>query len=152
MLHNNFQSHQHFCFGEKCILKFLPYMGMAANLVMWPGAFEQTFVPPSHGGSMWNLTDWPSGFLRRRLLKRVDETTYDDDDGRTTEPFCTISSPNEPKGSGELKKKMILQTRLEILEWLQHNDLGVRIFRKFTVSDDIADKTRRKQNYTGWIR
>ena len=31
-------------------------MGMAAFLVMWPGPFEQTFVPPSHGGSIWNLT------------------------------------------------------------------------------------------------
>ena len=30
-------------------------MGMAANLVMWPEPFEQTFVPPSHGGSIWNL-------------------------------------------------------------------------------------------------
>ena len=30
-------------------------MGMAAILVMWPGPFEQTFVPPSHGGSLWNL-------------------------------------------------------------------------------------------------
>ena len=30
-------------------------MGMAANLVMWPGPFEQTFVPPSQGGSTWNL-------------------------------------------------------------------------------------------------
>ena len=30
-------------------------MGMAAILVMWPGPFEQTFVPPSHGDSVWNL-------------------------------------------------------------------------------------------------
>ena len=28
--------------------------------------------------------------------------SVDDDDGRTTEPAYTISSPNEPKGSGEL--------------------------------------------------
>ena len=31
-------------------------MGMAAILVMWPGPFEQTFVPPFQGGSSWNLT------------------------------------------------------------------------------------------------
>ena len=31
-------------------------MGMATILVMWPGPFEQTFIPPSHGGSIWNLT------------------------------------------------------------------------------------------------
>ena len=30
-------------------------MGMAAILVMRPGPFEQTFFPPSHGGSIWNL-------------------------------------------------------------------------------------------------
>ena len=35
-------------------------MGMATILIMWPGAYEQIFVPPSQGGSMWNLTDWPS--------------------------------------------------------------------------------------------
>ena len=31
-------------------------MGMAAILVMWPRTFEQTFVPPSHSSSIWNLT------------------------------------------------------------------------------------------------
>ena len=31
-------------------------MDMAAILVMWPGLFEQTFVPPSHKGAIWNLT------------------------------------------------------------------------------------------------
>ena len=30
-------------------------MGMAVILVKWPGPFEQTFIPPSHGGSTWNL-------------------------------------------------------------------------------------------------
>ena len=31
-------------------------MAMAAILVMWPGPFEQTSVPLSHGGIIWNLT------------------------------------------------------------------------------------------------
>ena len=31
-------------------------MGMAAISVMWPGPFEQTFVPQSHEDSVWNLT------------------------------------------------------------------------------------------------
>ena len=31
-------------------------MGMAAILVMSPGPFKQTFVPPSHGGAIWSLT------------------------------------------------------------------------------------------------
>ena len=26
-----------------------------AILVMWPGPFEQAFIPPSQGGSKWNL-------------------------------------------------------------------------------------------------
>ena len=29
----------------------LPYMGVAAILVMRPGCHEQTFVPPTQGGS-----------------------------------------------------------------------------------------------------
>ena len=32
---------------EKIFKGFLPYMGVAAILVMWPGPFEQTFVPAS---------------------------------------------------------------------------------------------------------
>ena len=30
-------------------------MGMVAIFVMWPGSFEKAFVPPSQGGSIWNL-------------------------------------------------------------------------------------------------
>ena len=55
MLHINIQGHRPFGFREEEFLIFLPYMGMAAILVMWPGPFEQTFVPPSHGGSTSNL-------------------------------------------------------------------------------------------------
>ena len=39
-------------------------MGMAAILVMWPGPFEQTFIPPSHGDSIMKFGfNQPSGFL-----------------------------------------------------------------------------------------
>ena len=62
MQHTKFQGHRPFGSGEEDFLRFLPYMGMVAILVMWPGPFEQTFVPPSHGGSIWNLTDWISSF------------------------------------------------------------------------------------------
>ena len=54
MLHTNFQGHQLFGSRED-FLRFLPYMGTVAILVMWPGPYQQTFVPPSHGGSTWNL-------------------------------------------------------------------------------------------------
>ena len=56
ILHTNFQDHQPFGSGEEDFLRFLPYMCMAPIMVMWPGLFEQSFVPPSHGGSIWNLT------------------------------------------------------------------------------------------------
>ena len=46
MLHTKFQGHRPFGSGEEDFLRFLLYMGMAAILVMWPGLFEQTFVPP----------------------------------------------------------------------------------------------------------
>ena len=45
-----------FWFQRRRFLKvFTIYMGMVAILVMWPGQFEQAFVPPSHGDSIWNL-------------------------------------------------------------------------------------------------
>ena len=36
---------------EEDFLRFLPYMGMVAILVMWPGPFIQTLVPSSQRGS-----------------------------------------------------------------------------------------------------
>ena len=51
MLHAEFQDHRTSGSGEEDFLRFLPYMGMAAILVMCPGLFIQTFVPPSQGGS-----------------------------------------------------------------------------------------------------
>ena len=42
MLHTKFQGHPAIASGED-FLRFLPYMGMAAILVMWPGPFEQLF-------------------------------------------------------------------------------------------------------------
>ena len=62
MLHTKFQGHQLFGSGEEDFLMFLPYMGMAAILVMWPGLFEYTFVPPSQRSPYKFDFDWPSGF------------------------------------------------------------------------------------------
>ena len=39
MLHTKFQGHQSIGSGED-FLRFLPYMGMVAILVMWPRPFE----------------------------------------------------------------------------------------------------------------
>ena len=45
-------------------------MGMVAILVMWPGRFGQTFVPPSQEGSTWIFGfNWPSGFWGEDVWK-----------------------------------------------------------------------------------
>ena len=56
-----------FWFREEDFLRFLPYMGMAAIFVMWPGLLEHTFAPCEIW--LW-LAQW---FLRRRCLKSVDD-------------------------------------------------------------------------------
>ena len=97
MIHTKIQGHRPSGSGEEDLFRFLPYMDMAAILVMWTGPFEQTFVPPSHRSSKWNLNLIVQWFLRRRCLKSVD----DDVRRRPTYP---ISSPNEPSApEGELK-------------------------------------------------
>ena len=55
MLHTKFQGHRPFGSREEDFLRFLPCIGMAAILVMWSGPFEESFVFPSQGGSIWNL-------------------------------------------------------------------------------------------------
>ena len=57
MLHTKFQGHRSIGSGEEDILRFLPYMGMAAMLVMWPRPFEQLFFPKGPGGCIWNLVE-----------------------------------------------------------------------------------------------
>ena len=72
-MHSKIQGHRPFGSGEEDLFRFLPYMDMAAILVMWPGPFEQIFVPPSHRSSKWNLNLIAQWFLRRRCLKSVDD-------------------------------------------------------------------------------
>ena len=45
MMHTKFQGHQPFGSREEDFLRFLPYIGMAAILVMWPRPFEQLSFP-----------------------------------------------------------------------------------------------------------
>ena len=54
MLHPRFQGHWSIGSGED-FLRFLPYMSMAAMLVMWPRPFEQLFFLKGPGGCIWNL-------------------------------------------------------------------------------------------------
>ena len=105
MLHTKFQGHRSIGSGEEDFLRFLPYMDMAAILVMWPEPFEQLFVPPIPGGYIWNLVTIGPVVSEEKSFEIVDGRRRTTDDGRrrTTEPAYTISSPGA-FGSGELKK------------------------------------------------
>ena len=96
MLHAKFQGHRSIGSGGGDFLRFLPYMGMTAMLVMWPRPFEHLFFPKVPGGCIWNLV----------AIGPVvtEEKSFEIADRRTTEPAYTISSPGA-FGSGELKKK-----------------------------------------------
>ena len=105
MLHTKFQGHQSIGSGEEDFLRFLPYMGMAAILVMWPEPFEQVFVPPIPGGYIWNLVTIGPVVSEEKSFEIVDGRR------RTTEPAYTISSPGA-FGSGELKSSYILKLKI----------------------------------------
>ena len=80
-------------------------MGMAAMLVMWPRPFEHLFFPTGPGGCIWNSVAIGPVVSEEKSFEIVDGRLTDDgrmDDGRTTEPAYTISSPGA-FGSGELK-------------------------------------------------
>ena len=84
------------------LVEVLPYMGVAAILVMWPRPREETFVAPSHRGSIWNLALIGPAVWRRRSLKMV--AGQRTDNGRTDDgSWLYYKLTNEPKGSGELK-------------------------------------------------
>ena len=103
MLLTKFQCHRPIGSGEEDFLMFLPYMGMAAILVMWPGPFEQTFVPPSQGDSTWKLASIGLVVSEENMFENVDTHTYIHIHTRTTEAYLYYKLINEPKGSGELK-------------------------------------------------
>ena len=54
-------------------------MGVAAILVMWPGPFEQFFVPASLGVSIWNMS-LIGPVVSEKMFENVDRRT---DDGVT---------------------------------------------------------------------
>ena len=96
MLHTMFQDHWSIGSREEEFLRFLPYMGMVAILVMWPRPFEQFFVPLTPGGYIWNLVTIGPVVSEEKSFEIID--------GWRTEPAYTISSPGA-FGLGELKKK-----------------------------------------------
>ena len=71
---------------EKKIFEgFLPYMGMAAILVMWPRPRKQTLIPPSHWDSTWNLASIGQAVLEKKIFENGGWQT-------TTDHGYTISS------------------------------------------------------------
>ena len=81
MLHTKFQGHRSIGSGEEDFLRFLPYMGMAAILVMWPKPFEQLFVPPIPGGYIWNLVTIGPVVSEEKSFEIVDGRRTTTDDG-----------------------------------------------------------------------
>ena len=74
MLHTKCQGHRPFGSREEHFWRFLPYMDMAAILVMWP--FEQAFVPPSQGGYLWNLASNGLVVIEEKFKKIESEWTW----------------------------------------------------------------------------
>ena len=73
-------------------------MGLVAIMVMWPGPFEQTFVPPSHEGSIWNLTLIGQAVSKEKMFKECGRRTDDRrrKDGRMTEAYLYHKLTSEP--------------------------------------------------------
>ena len=86
-------------------------MGMAAIVIMWPGPFEQTFVPPSQEGSIWNLASIGPVVSEEKMFENVDIHTIHI---WTTEAYLYYKLTNEPKGSGELKKSFPYSQMLNV--------------------------------------
>ena len=51
-------------------------MGMAAILIMWPGLFKQAFVPPSQGGSTWNLASNGLVAIEEKKFKNTESEKF----------------------------------------------------------------------------
>ena len=95
-VYTKFQGHWPFGSREENFLRFLPCMGMGAILVMWPWTFEQTFVPPSHESSIWNLTLIGPVVSEEKMFKECGR--------RTTEAYLSYKLTKWAFGSGELIK------------------------------------------------
>ena len=57
--------------GDQDFLRFLPYLGMAATLVMLLRPFKQTFVPPLSGGCIQNQIENSPAVSEKKLLEIV---------------------------------------------------------------------------------
>ena len=113
--------------------RFLPYMAMAAILVMWP--FEQTFVPPSHRRSIWNLTLIGPVVSEEKMFKecgrrrttevylsyKLTISAFGSGIQRTTEVFLSYKLTIWAFGSGELKMERCCCNFNKLQEELSQN-------------------------------
>ena len=60
---------------------------------MWPGPFEQTFNPPSEGGSIWNLTSIGPVVSEGQMFENIDTHPYP----RMTEAYLYYKLTYEPR-------------------------------------------------------
>ena len=51
-------------------------MGIVAILVMWPGPFENTFVPLFQGGSTWNLASIGLVVIEEKKFKNIESERF----------------------------------------------------------------------------
>ena len=97
MLPIKFQGHRLFGSWEEEFHSFLPYIGMAAIVVMWPRHFEHTFVPPPHKSSLCNLVSVSWAVSQEMSFENVDvyvDADTDTDGGRQATE-CPLSSPSK---------------------------------------------------------
>ena len=83
MLHDKFRRNRPAGSGEEDFLVFLPYMGVAAILVMCSRSREQTFVSPTHGCSTQNLSFIFQAVSEKKMFENVNGRTDVRTDGRT---------------------------------------------------------------------
>ena len=51
-------------------------MGMVAIFVMWPRPFEQDFIPPSQGGSIWNFASSGLVVIEEKKFKNIESERF----------------------------------------------------------------------------
>ena len=74
---------------------------------MWPRPHEQTFIPQSHLGSIWNLALISPTVLEKKIFENGGRM----DDG----PWLYYKLTNEPKGSGELKSQKVWTPKKKLI-------------------------------------
>ena len=68
MLYTKFQGHWSIDSEEEDFLRFLPYMGMAAMLVMRPNSFVKKFIPILPLAFIWTVVpNNPIGFEENKF-------------------------------------------------------------------------------------